>query len=78
MSIGQARAWRGGLLLAGAVALACAVAQAQPDAAAGQAVRYDGHKVVRVVTRDAGEFALMNQISPDPWDCRPGIGTGER
>ncbi|MBL0922610.1 MAG: hypothetical protein IBJ10_10860 [Phycisphaerales bacterium] len=41
---------------------------------AAQAVRYDGHRVVRVEVRDAADAALMETISPDMWSHHAGPG----
>ena len=61
-------------LVLGAVGAMAPAALAQPDAAPGQAERFDNHKVVRVTIRTVDDLALMATISPDPWSCRQGIG----
>lgn len=65
-------------LLAAALALMAWFAPAGAALAQGSAAappRYDGHKVVRTVIRNARDLQIMESLSPDCWTHGSGIGT---
>ncbi|MCC6678720.1 MAG: hypothetical protein IT436_16430 [Phycisphaerales bacterium] len=56
------------------VAACAAFARAQPDAAPGQAVRYDGHSVARITVNTARDLQAVTALADSVWSHRIGIG----
>ncbi|MFM9996733.1 MAG: M14 family zinc carboxypeptidase [Phycisphaerales bacterium] len=58
-----------------ALLAAAPAAHGQPLAVPGAAVRYDGHRLVRVTVRDSRELMTALSLTDDVWTCG-GVGLG--